>query len=222
LSAVFVGLLSKTKALYGETMTSFTKFFTVAALLLTTTAASASIPLGGVRKSTDGKYDLYGCMQSNDYYIANFAAFQTQPGKPVDPKKMPPPECVTLPALGPTLISVDLLDRDVRHKEVSMKITGDKGAVLLETPPTMAKQGVVTGTVDFKTKGNYTVVLTVNDTDLHTPSEISALRIPITVAMDVVEPASKTAIMSFFAFMAVLVVLSAILIPHFLKPKAVA
>jgi hypothetical protein len=203
-------------------MTSLTKIFTVAALLLTTATASASIPLGGVRKSTDGKYDLYGCMQSNDYYIANFAAYQTQPGKPVDPKKMPPPECVTLPALGTTLISVDLLDRDVRHKEVSMKITGDKGAVLLETPPTMAKQGVIAATVDFKTKGNYTVVLTVNDTDLHTPSEISALRIPITVAMDIVEPASKTAMMSFFGFMAALAVMFAVFIPRFLKPKNAA
>ncbi|WP_394753976.1 hypothetical protein [Crenothrix sp.] len=203
-------------------MTSLTKIFTVAALVLTTATASASIPLGGVRKSTDGKYDLYGCMQTNDYYVANFAAFQTQPGKPVDPKKMPPPECVTLPALGTTLISVDLLDRDVRRKEVSMKVTGDKGAVLLETPPTMAKQGVITGTVDFKTKGNYTVVLTVNDTDLHTPSEISALRIPITVAMDVVEPASKTAMISFFGFMGALVVMLAVLVPRFVKPNTAA
>lgn len=203
-------------------MNSFIKIFTASALLLNVTAASASIPLGGVRKSTDGKYDLYGCMQTNDYYVANFAAFQTQPGKPVDPKKMPPPECVNLPALGTTLISVDLLDRDVRHKEVSMKITGDKGNILLETPPIMAKQGVITGTVDFKTKGNYTVVLTVNDTDLHTPSEISALRIPITVAMDVVEPASKTAMISFFGFMAALIIMSAIFIPRFLKPKNAA
>jgi hypothetical protein len=200
-------------------MNSLTKNFTLAALLLATTSASASIPLGGVRKSTDGKYDLYGCMQSNDYYIANFAAFQTQPGKPVDPKKMPPPECVNLPAVGTTLISVDLLDRDVRHKEVSMKVTGDNGSVLLETQPTMAKQGVITGTVDFKTKGNYAVVITVNDTDLHTPSEISALRIPVTVAMDVVEPASKTAMVLFFGFMAALAVAFIVLIPRFLKPK---
>lgn len=203
-------------------MTSLTKLLTATALLLATATVSASIPLGGVRKSSDGKYDLYGCMQSNDYYIANFAAFQTQPGKPVDPKKMPPPECINLPALGPTLISVDLLDRDVRHKEVSMKITGDNGQVLLETPPIIAKQGVITGNVDFKTKGNYTVVLSVNDTDLHTPADISALKIPITVAMEIVEPASKSAMIAFFGFMAVLAVGLAVLLPRFLKPKASA
>jgi hypothetical protein len=201
-------------------MNQLIKTLTTTALLLATSAVFASIPLGGVRKSTDGKYDLYGCMQSNDYYIANFAAFQTPVGKAIDPKKMPPPECVTLPALGQTQIAVDLLDKDVRHKEVSMKITGDKGEVLLETPPTMAKQGVVTGTVDFKTKGAYTVVLTITDNDLHTPTEISALRIPITVAMDIVEPASKSAMISFFGFMVALAIAFAVLLPRFLKPKA--
>jgi hypothetical protein len=188
---------------------------TVILLATTTTTALASIPLGGVRKSTDGKYDLYGCMHSNDYYIANFAAFQ----RPTDPKKMPPPECVNLPILGNTLISVDLLDRDVRKKEVKMRIIDDKGAVLLETPPTIAKQGVITGTVDFKTKGNYDVVVSVNDTDLNTPMEISALRIPITVAMDVVEPASKSAMLAFFGFIGTLTVALALVLPRFLKAK---
>ena len=200
-------------------MKAFIKLFIATALLLNTLAVSASIPLGGVRKSTDGKYDLYGCMQSNDYYIANFAAFQTKPGQPVDPRKMPPPECVNLPALGTTLISVDLLDRDVRHKEVSMKIIDSKGMVLVATPPIVPKQGVITAPMDFKTKGNYTVELSVNDTDLHVSSQTSALKIPITVAMDVVEPASKTAMLSFFGFIATLTVLAAFFVPRFFKTK---
>ena len=46
--------------------------------------AGASVPLGGNRKGNGGNYDMYGCMQSNDYYVVNFAAYQLPPGQAKD------------------------------------------------------------------------------------------------------------------------------------------
>jgi hypothetical protein len=200
---------------------SFFKLSAIGIALVIWQASSwASIPLGGVRKSADGKFDLYGCMQSNAYYIVNFAAYQQDPNKPVTHKTLPPPECVNIPAIGPTFISVDLLDRDVRRKQVALKIVREDGQTVAELPYFEPKQGVAALNVDFKTAGHYTAVLYVNDTDLNMPPESSALRIPLTVALVIDEPATKTALNGFFIVLATLVAALAFAVPRWLKTPA--
>lgn len=200
---------------------SFIKTLAIGIGLLTWQASTwASIPLGGVRKSADGKFDMYGCMQSNAYYIVNFAAYQKDPNTPVSHKTLPPPECINIPATGPTFISVDLLDRDVRRKPVALKILREDGQAIAELPYFEPKQGVAALNVDFNAAGHYTAVVYVNDTDLNMPPESSALRIPLTVALAIDEPATKNALNGFFILLAALVAGLALVVPRWLKTPA--
>ncbi len=99
-----------------------TRFFLMLTLLLSALGqADASVPLGGNRKGAGGSYDMYGCMQSNDYYVVNFAAYQLGPNQAAGSKNLPEAECVDLPATGKTQVSIDLLDLDVRKKPVALK-----------------------------------------------------------------------------------------------------
>lgn len=153
-------------------------------LLGMTFVVNASVPLGGNRKGVGGSYDMYGCMQSNDYYVVNFAAYQLG-DKPVqDSRSLPQAECVEIPNTGKTQIAIDLLDLDVRKKPVALKVASETGQVLAELPMAVAKQGVLSITVEFKTPGHYQAIVTVDDYDLHTPLQQSALPIAITVGID--------------------------------------
>jgi hypothetical protein len=89
--------------------------------------AFASVPLGGNRKGVGGSYDMYGCMQSNDYYVVNFAAYQVNPNQANDSRSLPEAECIDLPTTGKTQIAIDLLDLDVRKKPVALKILREDG-----------------------------------------------------------------------------------------------
>ena len=75
---------------------------------------------------------MYGCMQSNDFYVINFAAYQLASGQAKDGKGLPEAECIDLPMTGKTRISVDLLDLDVRKKPVALKILREDGQVIAE------------------------------------------------------------------------------------------
>jgi len=152
-------------------------------LMATSWQTSASVPLGGNRKGVGGSYDMYGCMQSNDYYVVNFAAYQVDPNQSQGSKNLPQAECIDLPKAGKTQISVDLLDLDIRKKAVALKIFREDGQTVAELPMSLAKHGVLSTTADFKTAGNYQAVITVDDTDLNTPLETSALHIPLTVGL---------------------------------------
>ncbi|MDD2759495.1 MAG: hypothetical protein PHH11_04290 [Methylomonas sp.] len=181
--------------------------------------ANASVPLGGNRKGTGGSYDLYGCMLTNDYYVVNFAAYQFDPSQTSDGKNLPQAECVDLPATGKTQIAIDLLDMDVRKKPVGLKILREDGQTIAELPMTIAKQGVLSTTVDFKTPGKYQAVLSVNDTDLNTPPEISALHIPLTVAVVNEQSGSSNAAWLLFALIGCIVAAAAYFLPRLLKPQ---
>ncbi len=183
--------------------------------------AGASVPLGGNRKGVGGTYDMYGCMQSNDYYVVNFAAYQMDPNKAPDDKSIPTAECIDIPTAGKTQITLDLLDRDVRKKPVGLKILREDGQVVVELPMTIAKQGVISTSVDFKAPGKYQAIMYVNDTDLHTPPEVSALHIPLTVALVVEQPASQGGLWVLILIIAAFAVAAAYFIPRLLKPNTV-
>jgi hypothetical protein len=157
-------------------------------LLLAFSLAFASVPLAP-RVGAGGKVDMFGCMQSNDYYIANFAAYAVSQQK--DNKAPIVPQCQDLPQTGKTQIAIDLLDRDVRRKPAWLKIFDNHGSLIAQTNPVINKQGVITTTVNFAHQGQYDVVLYVEDNDLNVPPEISALHIPLTVAVTTPGPAVK-------------------------------
>lgn len=184
-------------------------------IVLTLSQAFASVPLNSARKSATGKIDMYGCMHANDYYIVNFAAYPVSASTSAKPAEA---ECVNLPATGKASVTLDLLDRDLRHKEVHMKIFNAAGSLIAETPPAVIKQGVLSTQVDFNAAGNYQAVLYVNDTDLKIDAETGALHIPLTVAVVGAEPAAQNVLTGFFILLAVLIISLAIFLPRLLKP----
>lgn len=162
---------------------NFIKMLTKALpLLLTSSLVMASVPLAP-RAGAGGKMDMYGCMQSNEYYIANFAAYQTDPQQAKNEKTLLTALCQEIPNTGATQITVDLLDRDVRHKPVILKVLDSSAKVLAETPVTVAKQGVLTANVNFPSAGNYEAIVYIDDSDTHVAQATSALHIPLTVAL---------------------------------------
>ena len=108
-------------------MKTFRAYLIFTLLFASIGQAGASVPLGGNRKGNGGSYDLYGCMQSNDYYVVNFAAYQLDPSQAKDSKTLPQAECIDLPMTGKTQISIDILDLDVRKKPVALKILREEG-----------------------------------------------------------------------------------------------
>lgn len=187
-------------------------------LLITIGSVNASVPLGGNRKGVGGSYDMYGCMQSNDYYVVNFAAYQTAAS--ADSKSLPVAECIDLPAAGKTQLAIDLLDMDVRKKPVALKILREDGQVMADIPMAIAKNGVISTTVDFKTAGKYQAILLVDDKDLHTPLDISALHIPLTVALVTEQSAGGNSLWVLTIALGVLVAGAAYFVPRWLKPKS--
>jgi len=200
-------------------MKTYRSFLVFILLMAVIGQAGASVPLGGNRKGTGGSYDMYGCMLSNDYYVVNFAAYQVDPGQAKDNKSLPRAECVDLPMSGKTQISIDLLDLDVRKKPVALKILREDGQIIAELPMAVAKQGVLSIAVDFKAAGKYQAVLTVDDSDLHTPLDVSALHIPLTVALASEQSGAKNGFLILFAIIGVIVAASAYYVPRLLKPK---
>ncbi len=195
-------------------------YWIVLLLLTLLGQANASVPLGNNRKGVGGSSDMYGCMLSNDYYVANFAAYQIDPSLVKDNKSLPQAECIDMPATGKTQISIDLLDLDVRKKPVALKILREDGQTIAELPMAIVKQGVLSTTVDFKTAGKYQAVLFVDDTDLHTSPETSALHIPLTVGMASEQSGGGNGLLVLFTLIGLLTAAAAILLPRLLKPQS--
>lgn len=181
---------------------------------------SASVPLGGNRKGAGGSYDMYGCMQSNDYYVVNFAAYQVDSTQVTDSKNLPRAECIDLPKTGKTQISIDLLDLDVRKKPVALKIMHEDGQTIAKLPMAVVKHGVLSTTVDFQKAGKYQALLTVDDHDLHTPLDISALHIPLTVALVSAQSDSGSGLLVLLLITALFIAVAAYYIPRWLNPVA--
>lgn len=193
--------------------------FTV--LITVVSQAYASVPLGGNRKGVGGSYDMYGCMQTNDYYAVNFAAYQISPDQAKDNRSLPEAECIDLPKIGNTQIAIDLLDLDVRKKPVALKILQEDGKVIAELPMAVVKQGVLSTTVDFKATGKYQAVLTVDDKDLHTPLTVSALHIPISVGLVAEPTGGQNGWLILLLILGLFVAVAAYFVPRLLKPQTV-
>lgn len=181
----------------------------------------ASVPLGGNKKGMGGSYDMYGCMLTNDYYVVNFAAYQSDLSQAQNGKQpLPEAECVDIAMTGKTQISIDLLDLDVRKKPVALKILREDGQIIAELPMTVAKQGVLSATVDFEMPGKYQAILYVDDTDLHTPLDVSALHIPLTVGMASARSEGGAAgLLILLAFTGAVIGILAYSVPRMLKPN---
>lgn len=177
----------------------------------------ASVPLGAPKKGAGEKKDMFGCLQANDYYVANLAAYQADPSQGKDSKSIPEPECMDLARTGPTQISVDLLDRDVRHKETWLRISRSDGQIILESPKTIAKTGVISTQANFGSPGQYELKVLVADPDLRTDPEASALKIPLTVAIPPTQVPPKGGLSSFFVLTAVVVAGAALYLPRLIR-----
>lgn len=190
-------------------------------LLIFAQQLAASVPLGGNRKGAGGSYDMYGCMLSNDYYVVNFAAYQIDAAEMSDKKRLPQAECIDLPVVGKTQIAIDLLDLDVRKKPVALKVLQEDGQVIADLPMAVVKNGVLSTTLDFKAAGKYQAVLTVDDKDLRMPLELTALRIPLTVALVSEQSADGNGLLILFAVVVVIIIAAAYFVPRLLKSKSI-
>ncbi len=200
------------------------RYFFITALPLTLAAnfAFASIPLAP-RMGAGGKMDMFGCMHSNDYYIANLAAYQTDPQQPKNAKTMLFPLCQEIPKVGETQITVDMLDRDVRQKPVTLKIYNSDKQLIAETPAKVLKQGYISTSVNFPKPGYYDLVALVKDPDLNVAPDKSALHIPLTVAIVVPGPsASLGNVMTIVLSIAAVAFGLGVLVPRLMKPQATA
>ncbi len=187
--------------------------------ILVASLADASIPLAP-RMGADGKMDMFGCMLSNDFYIANFAAYQTDAQQPKNVKNLLSPLCQEIPKVGDTQITVDMLDRDVRHKRVSLKLFNSDKQLLSETPATIAKQGYISTSVNFPKPGYYDLVAYVDDQDLNIAPERSALHIPLTVAIVVPgPPVSMSNLLVVVLSVGLFAVGLGVLVPRLMKPQ---
>ena len=192
-------------------------FLKIALLFLLTANALASVPLAP-RAGVGGKIDMFGCMQTNDFYIANFAVYPISQMK--DKKTSVSGFCGDLPYLGSAQITIDLLDRDVRRKPVWIKVFDNKKNVVAETQPKIEKQAVLTTTVNFEKQGKYDVVLYVEDADLNTAPDTSALHIPLVVAMTVAgEPESAGGFLKVVLIVVMFAFGIGFLVNRQLKPK---
>ncbi|MEQ1637457.1 MAG: hypothetical protein ABL903_12260 [Methylococcales bacterium] len=189
-------------------------------LLLAANLVDASIPLAP-RMGAGGKMDMFGCMLSNDFYIANLAAYQLDPQQPKNAKTMLFPLCQEIPKVGETQITVDMLDRDVRHKPVTLKIFNSDKQLLSETPATVAKQGYISTNVNFPKAGHYDLAIYVKDQDLNVAPELSALHIPLTVALVVPgPPASLGNVLVILLGIGAFAVALGLILPRLMKPQA--
>ncbi|MCX7089329.1 MAG: hypothetical protein NTV00_14915 [Methylococcales bacterium] len=189
-------------------------------LVLFANVTSASIPLAP-RMGAGGKIDMFGCMHTNDYYIANFAAYQLDPQQPKSARTLQEPLCQEIPKVGATQITVDMLDRDVRHKPVTLKVFNSDKQVIFEAPATVAKQGYISSNINFPAPGHYDLSVMVDDQDLNIAPEKSALHIPLTVAIAVpAPPASIGNLLAIVLGVGAFALGLGVLVPRLLKPKA--
>jgi len=194
-------------------------FLKIALFFVFSSNVFASVPLAP-RAGVGGKIDMYGCMQTNDFYIANFAVYPISQMK--DKKTTIAGLCEDLPYLGNAQITIDLLDRDVRRKPVWLKVFDSKKNLIAQTQPKVEKQAVLTTTVNFEKQGKYDVVLYVEDADLNTAPEMSALHIPLLVATTVAgEPESAGGFLKVVLIVVVFAFGIGVFVNRQLKPKEV-
>ncbi|MGY6217405.1 hypothetical protein ACW73L_19800 [Methylolobus aquaticus] len=190
-------------------------------LLLSCSSVYASVPLPP-RVGPDGKKaDMFGCMQSNDYYVVNFAAYQMDPQSPPNDRRPPVAYCLEIPRAGPTRVTLDLLDRDVRRKAVALTILDGAGKRVLSMPMGEARSGVVSADVDFPGPGLYDLVLYVDDTDLRIAPDVGALHMPLRVAMPTPPPAASIGrVVTVVGVVGLLAFGLGVLVPRLLKSRA--
>ncbi|MCX8049522.1 MAG: hypothetical protein N3A55_07660 [Methylohalobius sp.] len=119
------------------------------------------------------------CLISTDFHIVHFSAFQpTAEGSKAEKFQR---YCQELPRVGTAYLSVDFVDRDVRHVPIALKVVeedkqGTALRTLNETPAQVYTQGVASVQVAFDRPGHYALLVQFQAEEL-----ADELRIPLTV-----------------------------------------
>lgn len=119
------------------------------------------------------------CLISTDLHIVHFSAFQ--PAAEGSKAENFQRYCQELPRVGTAYLSVDFVDRDVRHLPIALKVVEEdaQGAALRtlsELPAKIYPQGVASVQVTFDRIGRYALKVQFQGTELS-----DELRIPLTV-----------------------------------------
>jgi hypothetical protein len=113
------------------------------------------------------------CMITTDFYIVHLSSYQEP--KKTDSKKRHrfKPFCQVLPEHGPSFLSLDFIDRDLRQMPIGMQVIELKedpegkemidGAIIAESPAQNYKTGVAQIQVNFPKPGHYALIASVGD-----------------------------------------------------------
>lgn len=158
-------------------------------LLLQETGWTASNP----RDKSNGQQMYPGasmnCLMTNDFYAVHFTALQhgRQETETTEFVKY----CQEIPTTGITYLTLDLLDRESRKLNLSLRIVeeqvSDDGktrktlSTLKETPARIYKNGVADIRADLDHSGHYALIATFGDENEAT--EDDRLRIPFSVGL---------------------------------------
>jgi hypothetical protein len=120
------------------------------------------------------KYKFAGCaIRYQGKLYVHFAAYQDQPqdgenGRPGDARDRFRPYCQDIPAATKTFMTVDIVDKEIREKLLTVRVTEHsvdaEGAAaaplkLVEVPPKKYENGVVEVTANFTEAGMYDLLL---------------------------------------------------------------
>lgn len=141
-----------------------------------------------------GKYSgaSMTCLIVNDFYAVHFSAMQH--GRKADAAREFEKYCQTIPTVGQTFLTLDLLDRDARNLPIRLRVVqeeiGSDGTpkllkTLSEVPARIYKNGTLDTKVDITAPGHYALIAEIGD-DLIT--EDDRLRIPFSVALPALQP----------------------------------
>lgn len=122
------------------------------------------------------------CLISTDFHIVHFSALQ--PAAEGSKAENFQRYCQELPRLGTAYLSVDFVDRDVRHLPIALKVIEEdkQGAelrTLNEIPAKTYPQGVASVQVNLDRPGRYALLVQFQGEEL-----ADELRIPLTVGLE--------------------------------------
>lgn len=156
------------------------------------------------------------CLMANDFYAVHFTALQH--GRRNDENSEFIKYCQEIPATGKTYLTIDLMDRESRKLDISLRIIEEEYSAdgktyktlttLKETPPRIYKNGVADVHADLDHPGHYALMVTFGDENEAT--EDDRMRIPFSVGLP--SPGKPKINMGMVATLAVIGFMAALLV----------
>ncbi len=114
------------------------------------------------------------CLITTDFYIVHLTAYQEPKNLSKSKKRKKfEPFCQTLPNDGPSFLSIDFIDRDLRKMSIAMRVIEEaedpKSGEMVEVkaiadkPAQIYKNGVAQIQADFPKPGHYALIAMVGD-----------------------------------------------------------